>query len=368
MMVVISIIIALTVPVLFLFILRRYDLYQTGQFRLNIVTLICGVIAYYFAAQVNTAVANAGLATWDQVVRFVAPLVEEILKSLILVYIVSRADFNYIVDGVLYGFGVGIGFAMIENIQYVTNNAEIALFVAIIRVFSTNLMHATGSGLIGTALANKRGDKSKRAWLIVLLGYAFSITFHAIFNSMASMGVIIVFPIAFGGVLGVALIYYVIHRGMGIQKQTVSEKLTIADRAGKEDTKMVANVDVIDEALAPVRLRFGDDKAKLVRILISKQAEIGIKRKNIENDSNEARKIEVGKIIDNLVEETNVLRNQIGTYCMMMVREVYLAQDIQTWNLLGTRVAASGTGQKGGGLWDLTTQRVKESASKEDES
>lgn len=367
MIVVLSIVISLFVPVVFLIILRRFDLYQTGQYKMNILTLIFGVIAYYFAAQINTLVANLGWATWSEVVRFVAPVVEEILKSLIVIYIVNRADFNYIVDGVLYGFGVGIGFAMIENIQYVTNNVEIALFVAIIRVFSTNLMHATGSGVIGTAWANKRGDKSKRSWLIILLGYIFSIVFHGIFNSMVSAGTIIVFAIGYGG-LGVALIYYVIHRGMIVQKEWVSEKLGMTDRVTEEETKVVRNIETIDEVLLPVQKRFGAEKAKLVRNLIYKQAEIGIKRKLLDTDTNEDRKQEVNKIIKELGADIHSLRNEIGAYCMMMVREVYLGQDIQMWNLLNARVAAAGTGQKGGGVWNRMAERVKESASKEDES
>jgi RsiW-degrading membrane proteinase PrsW (M82 family) len=367
MIIAISLIIALTVPVLFLFILRHYDLYKTGQFSMNIITLLCGMVAYFIAAQINTAVANTGWASWDQVIRIVAPIVEEILKSIIVIYIVSRADFNYIVDGALYGFGAGIGFAMIENIQYVTNNVEIALFVAVIRVFSTNLMHATGSGIIGTAWANTRGDKSKRAWLIIALGYLFSIIFHAVFNSMVSSGTIVLVAIAYG-LLGAVLIYYIIHHGMGIQKQWVSEKLTIADRAGKQDTKAATKIEILEETLAPIKERFGQEKADKVKEYISLQAEIGIKRKLLDSDTKNTRKIEVEEIIKNLVADTDRLRNEVGVYCMMMVREVYLEQDSQTWNLLADRIAVTGTGQKGGGLWDLTKKRIQESASREDES
>ena len=368
MIVFISLAIALTFPVIFLFLLRRFDLYQTGQSRLNIVTLMGGIVAYYFAAQINPYLVNAGWATSDQVIRIWAPIVEEILKSIIIIYLVTRADFNYIVDGVLYGFGAGIGFAIIENVEYVTGNPEIALIVALARVFSTNLVHATGSGLIGTAWANQRGDKSNRAWLIILAGYAFSIFFHGLFNTLVSAGTT---PIAFAivyGVVGIGLIYAVIHRGMTIQKRWVSEKLTIADRAGKEDTKAASKIEALDETLAPLKERFGQEKTDKVKEYISIQAEIGIKRKLLDSDTKDVRKAEVEKIIKNLVEETNILRNQIGVYCMMMVREVYLGQDIQSYNLLNARVAVSGSSQKGGGLWNRATERVKESASKEDES
>ncbi|MBL8063279.1 MAG: PrsW family intramembrane metalloprotease [Anaerolineales bacterium] len=360
--------IALIFPVVFLFALRNFDLYQTGQYRFNIVTLACGAIAYYMAVQVNEGVSQMGLvSSWDQVVRFTAPIAEEILKSLILIYLVTRADFNYVVDGALYGFGVGIGFAIIENVQYINQFAEKALLVAVVRVLSTNLMHATSSGLIGTALAYRRGDSTWKAGVVILVGYLFAIGVHMGFNNMVSSGVQLVFAITFG-LTGAALIWFIIKRGLNVQKLWVAEKLGIADRVTQEETKVVSNIETVNEVLTPVTKRFGPEKASLVRSLIYKQAEIGIKRKLLETVPSENRKKEIVKIIDDLVTETNVLRNQIGTYCMMMVREVYLGQSGQVWNLLNARIASAGLGQKGGGLWDRVTERVSQSPAREDKS
>lgn len=360
--------IALIFPVIFLFALRKFDLYQTGQYRLNIVTLICGVAAYYLAVQANEGVSHAGWVTsWDQVVRFTAPIAEELLKSLLLIYLVTRADFNYVVDGAIYGFGVGIGFAIIENIQYINQFAEKALLVAVVRVLSTNLMHATSSGLIGIALAYRRGDSTWRSWAVILAGYPIAIGVHMAFNNMVSSGVQLVFAIAFG-VTGTALIWYVIKRGLNVQKVWVAEKLSIADRVTQEETKVVSNIETVNEVLTPVLKRFGPEKASMVRSLIYKQAEIGIKRKLLDTAPSENRKREIVKIIEDLVAETNVLRNQIGSYCMMMVREVYLGQSGQVWNLLNARIAAAGLGQKGGGLWDRVTERVNQSPAREEKS
>ena len=94
MVVSISLGIAFVVPLLFLLFLRKFDLYSTGKYSLNFVTILSGVIAYALAAQINPAMVNAGWVTWDQVIRVTAPIVEEILKAIILIYLVQRADFN----------------------------------------------------------------------------------------------------------------------------------------------------------------------------------------------------------------------------------------------------------------------------------
>lgn len=364
----IALAIAFIIPLLFLLLLRKFDLYQTGQTRLNLATLGWGLIAYMLAAQINPAMVNAGWVTWDQVIRITAPIIEEILKALILIYLVQRADFNYVVDGALYGFGVGIGFAIIENFEYVTGNPEIALTVAVARVFSTNLVHATASGLIGTALAYRRGDATWRGWAIVLGGYLVSILIHMVFNTMVNAGAFLAVAIIFG-VTGMALIWYVIKRGMQTQKQWVGEKLGMEDRVTKAETNAVTGIEkIMDDLLMPFEERFGKDKVPVVKELLSKQAEIGIKRKLLETTPSPTKRKEVEAIVQRLGREMELLRSQIGMYPMMFVRTVYLEQDVKVWDAINARVAESSTGQKGGGLWDRVNERARQSSPQEDKS
>lgn len=359
--------IALIVPVIFLFALRSFDLHKTAKFGKNIATLICGIIAYLLAAQINPAVANTGWLEWTQVVRIVAPIVEEILKAFILIYLVNRADFNYVVDGAIYGFGAGIGFAIIENVEYVQGNIEFALVIALARVFSTNLMHATSSGLIGTALAFHRGSTNKKRGLLVIFGgYILAMFFHGIFNTMVNAGTFLAFAIIYG-VVGAGLIWFAIRHGMDAQKDWVGEKLGMEDRVTKEETRAVISIDkMVETLIEPFRERFGDEKVPLVKELMYKQAEMGIKRKLLDATPSPTKRVEVETIIKNLSVEMEVLRKQIGMYPMMFVREVYLVQDIRLWDRLQTRIAETSTGQKGGGLWDMATNKIKQSKSQEE--
>jgi RsiW-degrading membrane proteinase PrsW (M82 family) len=366
MIVSIAIGIALIVPLIFLFFLRRFDLFSTGKYIFNIITIVCGIVAYILAAQINPAMVNAGWVTWDQVIRITAPFIEEILKAIILIYLVQRADFNYVVDGALYGFGAGIGFAIIENYEYVSGNPEIALTIALARVFSTNLVHATGSGLIGTALAYRRGDSSWRGGVVVAGGYVFSIVLHMVFNTMVSAGAFIIVAVIFG-LTGMMLIWYVIRRGMYTQKQWVGEKLGVEDRVTKAETKAVTGIDkVVDDLLKPFEDRFGNEKIPIVRDLLYKQAEIGIKRKLLDSTPSPTKRKEIEEIVLRLGREMEVLRNQIGMYPMMFVRAVYLEQDVKVWDSINARVIAASTGQKGGGLWDRVNDRVKQSPPQDD--
>ena len=115
----IAIIIATIIPLVFLYLIYTRDLYGTGAFRYVIYCFFWGAAAYVLAAYVNTWVEGTGLVTRLQVVRYTAPVAEEILKALILIYLVRRPQFTYFVDGAIYGFAIGIGFAVFENYQYI---------------------------------------------------------------------------------------------------------------------------------------------------------------------------------------------------------------------------------------------------------
>jgi RsiW-degrading membrane proteinase PrsW (M82 family) len=376
MIIYLALAIAYGVPLVFLYAVRRFDLYGTGKFWVNFLVMGWGFVAYWVAAQVNPAMIDSSaviyvaekfnMSSYNLVIRITGPMLEEFLKAMILVYLVQRADFNYVVDGALYGFGAGIGFAIIENTEYVFGHPDAAIMVAVARVFSTNLMHATGSGVIGTALAYRRGDRSKFGWAIPLLGYAFSMGMHVLFNTMVNAGIAFFIAVAYG-FLGVAFIWYIIKRGMNVQKQWVSEKLGMGDRVTDSEAKVVRNIDDLDELLTPILKQFGKEKVELVKIIISKQAEIGIKRKLMDTTPSENKRQEILQVVQGLGKEMDVLRRQAGPYCMMFVRSVYLEQDVKIWDTIGSRIAAASTGQKGGGLFDRANARMKSKPAAEEE-
>ena len=169
---------AFTIPLLFLAIIHKFDFYQTGQFRYILLCFAWGGIAYFLAVLTNRTIVRFGLADWETIIRFGAPIIEEILKALFLLYLVRRPQFTYSVDGAVYGFASGIGFAVFENYEYVTSTPELALAVALQRVFSTNLIHGSSSAIMGITLGVFRLETSGSRWFILLSGLGLAIGQH----------------------------------------------------------------------------------------------------------------------------------------------------------------------------------------------
>lgn len=365
---IISLILAFTIPLIFLAIIYKLDFYQTGQFRFVLLSLGWGVFAYFIAVYFNNLIVKVRFTDWDGIVRIWAPIFEEIFKGLFLLYLVTRSQFTYSVDGAVYGFSAGIGFAVIENYEYVSGDPTIALAVAIQRVFSTNLIHASSSAIIGITLGLFRLETSRSRWLMLASGIVLAIGQHMFFNNMISNGTFLIVAIG-AGFLGAGFIYLAMHRGKNQAQGWIKEKLGMTDRVTDGEARVVNRLEDLDEILLPVVERFGEETASQVEKLLFLQARLGIKRKTLDSfQNNETMLRAVEAEMSEMRAEMEEARRNIGTYAMLFVRGTFTDEIISLWDQVQVKIQeqseASG-GQKGGGLWSSLDNRIKEAPNPE---
>ena len=366
MLIIVALFIAILVPLLFAYIVYKLDLYGTGAFRDVAISFIWGGLAYLIASQVNPAMVKMDIVSHDNLVHFYAPVFEEIIKSIILVYFIYQASFTYFVDGAIYGFAAGIGFAVLENIEYVTGNPETAMIQAIGRVLSTNLMHATGSGIIGISLGMARFDKSTRRLLVFLSGLVLAMTQHIIFNNLVThvtSGLLLLYA-AIAGFSGAGFIAYMIRRGLREEKRWIEEKLGHEDGVTTQEASAVQQLDQMQTFLAPVVEKFGIKKASQVESFLRMQARLGILRKTLEKstESGEERLRQVIEIqIEKLRSEMNEARRQVGSYCMLYLRGTFMQESSPLWNRLQELIQERSVSLKQSnapGLWGALNTKI----------
>jgi RsiW-degrading membrane proteinase PrsW (M82 family) len=126
----------------------------------------------------------------------VAPIVEEFLKGLAvaIVFFIFYNEFDSILDGIIYGGMVGLGFAAIENTIYIYRNGYLdggwgGLFLlAFIRVILVGWMHAFFTAFTGIGFAVARTNKNTLVKLIApLIGFGVAVTTHAFHNTFGGM-------------------------------------------------------------------------------------------------------------------------------------------------------------------------------------
>lgn len=112
-------------------------------------------------------------------------LSEELSKFLVLrYYAFKRKAFDDPFDGIVYAVMVGMGFATLENIGYVTNYG---LGTAITRMFLSVPAHATFAVLMGYHLGLAKFDVARRSRYLVLAVF-WPVLFHGTFDFFLFLG------------------------------------------------------------------------------------------------------------------------------------------------------------------------------------
>lgn len=147
---------------------------------------ISGMGMCLLSAYINTFFASYYGADMIQATVELAPVIEETMKLLpvlffLLVYEPKRKELQ---SPILL---VATGFATFENVCYLVENGSSQLLFLIMRGFGTGAMHVVCGAIIGQGLI----FVWKRSWLKVAGTFGLlciSITFHAIYNLLLSVG------------------------------------------------------------------------------------------------------------------------------------------------------------------------------------
>jgi RsiW-degrading membrane proteinase PrsW (M82 family) len=114
--------------------------------------------------------------------RYIAPVLEEFLKAVYPVSLVRRRRIGFLVDGAILGFAVGAGFAVVENISYVSTVSTDNPLVWIIRGFGTAIMHGGMTAMFVVTYKSLSEQRSSRALHLLLPGFGIAAGMHSFFN------------------------------------------------------------------------------------------------------------------------------------------------------------------------------------------
>ncbi len=207
--VIIAAILALVPTLIYALLVWWLDRHEKEPLPLLLVAFIWGAIpAVILALVLEIAVGfpiDLILAT-DQAreittASLVAPIVEECVKAIILVilFLAYKREFDNVLDGVVYGAMVGLGFACVENVLYLVSAAYDGVpngsapqiggmfSLWILRAGLFGLNHSMFTAFTGAALGYARSLKS--GWqrgFIPALGLGAAMIFHGVHNFLTT--------------------------------------------------------------------------------------------------------------------------------------------------------------------------------------
>lgn len=188
-----------------------------------------------FLATGSEATANFGTAS------IVAPIVEETLKGLAvaIIFFFFRKEFDSVLDGIIYGSIVGLGFSATENTLYIYRDGYLqggweGLFAfAFIRVILVGWMHAFFTSFTGIGFAIARVNKNALLKFIAPLGgliaailvHSFHNTFGSIVGSggLDSLGLTILADMLGYSMMVGVIIWVIVHERNIVKKQLAQE-------------------------------------------------------------------------------------------------------------------------------------------------
>jgi RsiW-degrading membrane proteinase PrsW (M82 family) len=190
-----------------LFVVRRMDRNHKEPWRLVLVAAAWGAI-------VATSLVVWGETIWEQSAQhalvpgpgldtslaFMAGILEELAKgaAVLLLFLIMRDEFDDVVDGIVYGAAVGLGFNFLESISYMTNLYSVfqaegfGFAAAAIQWYGRQVLglffgHATYTAYIGAGVGIARQLPNVRQKVFAIVaGFIIAIAGHFSWDAWAN--------------------------------------------------------------------------------------------------------------------------------------------------------------------------------------
>ncbi len=346
---VLAYLVSIIIPLMALYIIYLLDLFGTGKNTTVAFNWLWGLIGAFGLSYIsNTAIMRAYDLEFEVISTRVAPILEELYKLIILFYFVQQPRFRYFVDGAIYGYAVGIGFAITENIFYVSITEQNVFALASSRALSATLMHATAGAVMGLALGLGRRLGGWRRYSVVSIGILFAMVIHFIYNNLLFIIKddleipFLLLPVALGiGIGGGAMIGFFIAWGLRSEKRRFEETLGVESGVSSAERRAIQGLgsEFIENLLEEMALMFGAEKADLIRRLLVLQANMGILKNNLKSPVGDRLRKAWEAEVEAFRQEMDEIRNQLGTYVMTHLRSTLPNDDSALWVEFSAEVA-----------------------------
>lgn len=343
---------AALVPVcLFLGSLVLLDSYKLVSPRWVGYALLAGVAAALVSFLIQTNVVSELGIPFQTLSRYVAPAVEEIAKAALLILLIRSHRVGFQVDAAILGFAIGTGFALTENVYYLTTHSGMGLFTWLLRGLGTAMMHggttclfgiiaktfydraelkARARSTAGTLETNGAQAAPIPAILTFLPGLIAAYVLHSAFNHFLlpplAMTALIVgsFPLLIVGVFQQSERATRNWLGSGFDTdQAVLEALTFGNVAD----------DPIGRYLQELRAHFSGEIVADMLCLLRLRAELAVKAKGILMMREAGYRPEPGPAVQATLEEINYLEKSIGPTGMLALAPFLDASARENWQM-----------------------------------
>lgn len=315
---------------LFLGALVLIDSYKLLSLRAVLLAVGAGAVAALASYGVNVRLrAELGMPL-GQYAMYVAPVVEEGFKAVYVAYLLSASRVGFVVDAAIYGFGIGTGFAFIENLYYLRVNEAATVWTWFVRGFGTAVMHGATTAILAMVSRTLHNRFDGFRPYLLLPGFCVAVVLHSLYNHflltplLATALIMLVFP-------SLALAVFQqseqdTRAWLGTGFDTDQQLLRVM-RAGQVSTTPVGRY------LKSVRSRFSPEVIVDMMCLLRLRAELAIRAKGILMMREAGFEAEPDPAMRPKFEELRYLEKSIGSTGMRALRPFIHTSTRDLWQL-----------------------------------
>ncbi len=300
---------ALLPVLLFLGLLVFLDSFKLVSVRSVIVALLAGAAAALAGAEANGWLLDATGLSAVALSRYAAPVVEEALKAVWVVVLLRRGRIGFLVDAAILGFGVGAGFALVENVEYLSALNEPRVLLWLARGFGTAILHGATAAIFAM-LAKALADRHPgRPVLTLAPALVAAVGAHSLYNHFLVSPLLAASLLLVGLPLLVVLVFERSERatrewlGVGLDSDLEVVESILSGQA--LETR-------IGEYLRSLKAHFPGEVVADMLCLVRIQAELAIRAKGLLLAREAGLEAPVGDDVRSRLAELRYLERSIG--------------------------------------------------------
>ncbi len=327
---IVGIVVSVLPVFLFLGALVVIDSYKLVALRSVLFAVAAGAAAGFASYGVNVWLRPAldmELSTYS---RYVAPFAEETLKAAYIVYLMSRSKVGFVVDAAIFGFGIGTGFALLENLYYLTVNPDASIWTWFVRGFGTAVMHGGATAILAMVARTLHNRSDRFRWSLMLPGLLVAVVLHSFYNHfllqplIATGLIVLVFP----------------YLSMAIFQQSERDTRSWLGDGFDTDQELLKAVRSGQVAATPVgkylstlRRSFPPEAIVDMMCLLRMRAELGIRAKGVLMAREAGFEAEPDPTLPSKFEELRYLEGSIGKTGMRALQPFIYSTTQDLWQL-----------------------------------
>lgn len=124
----------------------------------------------------------------------ISPVIEETLKSLILIFFIIKSKIVFRIDGAIYGFAIGVGFALGENIYLMAEINDGNILDWIIEGFGMAIVHGGATSIMAVILMQAK-EKHLNLFIYYVIGWVLAVLINSMYDNFIFSPVVSIFLI-----------------------------------------------------------------------------------------------------------------------------------------------------------------------------